>query len=720
MLPVTVNVYIDWDNNGNFTGTYDNVSADTLNVGIRRGRSSVNDEFSPGTCTFSLSNESGRYSAYNASSPLYGLILPGLPVKVTATHNSTTYDIFCGYITDYSEQRAQGSAPVVSVNATDGSDILRFGQVRTPLYTAKRVDEILTGILDDASWSASLRDLDTAAESPAYFWAYKQPPLDAMRAAVKQELGGQLFLSAGGKVTFRNRYARSNAALAATVTSAQSLGYEVRREQVTDKVQHSLGNITPDTTASVLFMLNPAGRQLRPGKTYIYNTIEAEIPPSTGLITPTPVGSETADVVSTTSTASMLSGTSHNVSMPATVNAGDLLLAFIATSCATDGNEVTKPAGWVEMETKEEDGEKGTYLRLSSFYKIAVGDEGSSTVDFRTDVAATGNAQVIRLAAGDYNGLPFGSQPVATTDTTQPTPPTLEPSSGYDSYRSVAVCAVVPGGSQSITAYPSGHGENQTTTSSVLTSCSRSVLADSDTPEAFTINSMASPVNLTAITQTVLIRSAMTDYAVNSEQNGTGTDKTAQVSVDTFTSYGNGVMTVFDNLDSVPVYLNRFQIRGYALRSSNDERTFTATVTTPIVTGQVLSDAFEFQNNADGVSGYANYRASVLGAFQPRPQVRLSPRNDSEMALVLGTEIGSRVRLQNTTGQYPTNVSLDAFVEGISLSFSPGVMVDAQWSMFSDDQANGKMFRISGAAGGGQDYSQIAAETGNGYDRIAY
>lgn len=722
MLPVTVRCYIDWDANGNFTGTYDEVSAETLNVSTRRGRSSVNDEFSPGTLSLALENSSGRYSAYNSSSPLYGKILPGLPIKVTATHNSITYPIFYGYITDYTEQRSQGSSPVVAINATDGSDILRFGEVKIALCAGKRVDQILTDILDDAGWSASLRDLDQAIESPDYFWAYRRPPLDAMRDAVKQELGGQLWLSADGKVTFRNRYARSSAPLLATITSAQSVGYDVRREQVIDKVQHSLGNLSPETNASVLFTLSPTGRELRPGTTYVYNTIEAETNSAAAdITTPQPVGSTVPDVVSTTATASMASSTTHNVAMPATVAVGDLLLVFLSTSGTDQDNTVNTPSGWTALSTAEEANGSAYYLRFSTFYKVARGDEAGGNVNFQTSNVAEGHAHTIRIAAGDYYGEPYAASASVSVDTATPLPPVITPAAGFDSYRSIAAAAVTPGASVTISGYPAGHTDNRLTTADELATCTRSILATSESPETFALSSMLAFPNLNCITQTVLVRASMTDYSANSAADGSGTDKTAQVTIDSFEAFGNGFRVVLNNQDAAPCYLTKFQIRGKAIRSSNDDRTISVSVGSPIITGQVLNDSFSFQNNVDAVTGFATYRAAVLGAFQPRPQVSLMPRTDAEMALVLGADIGSRIRLQNATGQWPTKIDLVAFVEQIALNFSPGVLVSAQWSMYSAEQANGTFFRISGSAGAGKDHSKIApAAATSGYDRITY
>ena len=55
---------------------------------------------------------------------------------------------------------------------------------------------------------------------------------------------------------------------------------------------------------------------------------------------------------------------------------------------------------------------------------------------------------------------------------------------------------------------------------------------------------------------------AATDYQFNSEADGTGTDKTAQVAIEDFTSYGGGASIQWNNLDSSPLYAMRAEVRG--------------------------------------------------------------------------------------------------------------------------------------------------------------
>ena len=84
MVTTTYQLEVDWDNNGDYVGTYDNVSSETFNVQFRRGRdyaSQVSGNSTAGKLTAVLNNEGGKYSPSNAASVLAGNLEVGRPVR---------------------------------------------------------------------------------------------------------------------------------------------------------------------------------------------------------------------------------------------------------------------------------------------------------------------------------------------------------------------------------------------------------------------------------------------------------------------------------------------------------------------------------------------------------------------------------------------------------------------------------------------------------------
>lgn len=127
-------------------------------------------------------------------------------------------------------------------------------------------------------------------------------------------------------------------------------------------------------------------------------------------------------IADTVNTAFNTNTTSHNVAMPATVNAGDLLIMAFSSHSATG---ITTPSGWTL-----EDSTANVDVRLSIMTKVAAGTEGGTTVDVVTAAVEAGAAVVIRIAAGTYTSMERTT--AATGSSAIPTPAQLSPSWGTE------------------------------------------------------------------------------------------------------------------------------------------------------------------------------------------------------------------------------------------------------------------------------------------------
>lgn len=113
--------------------------------------------------------------------------------------------------------------------------------------------------------------------------------------------------------------------------------------------------------------------------------------------------------------------TAHNVNMPGTVNAGDLLLVSIVLDGA---DAVTTPSGWTFLIDSNDSGGGGT--RTWVYYKYAAGTEGGTTVNFVSSGSRTANAVTFRI--GSAATAPQAVQNVYASSSAAPTP--LTPSWG--------------------------------------------------------------------------------------------------------------------------------------------------------------------------------------------------------------------------------------------------------------------------------------------------
>ncbi len=235
----------------------------------------------------------------------------------------------------------------------------------------------------------------------------------------------------------------------------------------------------------------------------LVTTVPALASPPTASVTETAFGTDT---------------TSHNVDMPATVDAGDLLIVLFTN----DGNAtVTTPSGWTLLASTAD----WPHVRLSVYYKIAGGTEGGTTVNFVTSASEQAAAQVYKIT--DWHGTtPPEISTAATGTDTRPNPASLDPS-GWDVADTlwIAVAGQDRGAQSGPTAYPASYTDGTSTLSSDGTgscrtlSARRVLAAASENPGAFTI-----PVSEQWVAFTIAVRPAPHDLTIDSTEGGSVTD----------------------------------------------------------------------------------------------------------------------------------------------------------------------------------------------------
>jgi len=223
-------------------------------------------------------------------------------------------------------------------------------------------------------------------------------------------------------------------------------------------------------------------------------------------------------VASVTETAFGTDTTDHDVSMPATVDAGDLLIVLFTND---GGATVTTAGGWNLLASDA----NGTQVRLSVYYKIAAGTEGGTTVNFATSGVEQAAAQVYRIT--DWHGTTPPEISTAVTGTsTAPDPASLDPA-GWDAADTLwlAVAGQDRGDQSGTTAYPASYTDGISTLSSdgnksCQTHSARRVrAAASEDPGAFTI-----PVSEQWVAFTIAVRPALCNLTTSSTGGGSVTE----------------------------------------------------------------------------------------------------------------------------------------------------------------------------------------------------
>lgn len=98
--------------------TFASIKNDVKDILITRGRTGQDGHMNAGTLTLVLDDQAGTYNPENASSSLAPNVVPLRPIRVRATHNAITYDLFFGFITRI-EHNPAPSAQETRIEAMD-------------------------------------------------------------------------------------------------------------------------------------------------------------------------------------------------------------------------------------------------------------------------------------------------------------------------------------------------------------------------------------------------------------------------------------------------------------------------------------------------------------------------------------------------------------------------------------------------------------------------
>jgi hypothetical protein len=144
--------------------------------------------------------------------------------------------------------------------------------------------------------------------------------------------------------------------------------------------------------------------------------------------------------------------TAHLVNMPATVNAGDLLIVAIEMYFdeLTGGSSITTPSGWTSKSSVTQNFATTDSHRFAVFLKVAAGSEGGGTVDFATaDATTSAAAHTWRVHAGTWGGTLADVEHNADTGGgtgSNPNVGSLSPSWGADVWLSMPLLGSITSG----------------------------------------------------------------------------------------------------------------------------------------------------------------------------------------------------------------------------------------------------------------------------------
>lgn len=199
-----------------FNGTtFESVSSDLKSVATKRGANRTEQpaiRYESGTGSVVLKNNDREFDPTNLSGPHVNAgvtqVQPMRPIRLRATWNAVTYDLFRGFIDSWDLDWNGPNWSEVTVPFTDGFKVLASYD-RVPLTTPVGEGELssarITRILDSVVWPAGLRTIATG-NSPMQATDLGGSALTECFLTADSEVG-EFYIGGNGNVVFRNRHA---------------------------------------------------------------------------------------------------------------------------------------------------------------------------------------------------------------------------------------------------------------------------------------------------------------------------------------------------------------------------------------------------------------------------------------------------------------------------------------------------------------------------------
>jgi hypothetical protein len=143
----TVGVEIAFATTPFVTPTWTDVSDFVMSGDVTRGRTTELDKIRAGQCSLVLSNEDRRFDPTHTAGPYWPNVLPMRRLRIRATYDTVTYDVFNGYIDRWEQQYEHPQVAYAIVTATDAFKVLAAKDLPSSAYAT----EVL-------------------ADGPAYWW----------------------------------------------------------------------------------------------------------------------------------------------------------------------------------------------------------------------------------------------------------------------------------------------------------------------------------------------------------------------------------------------------------------------------------------------------------------------------------------------------------------------------------------------------------------------
>jgi hypothetical protein len=202
------------------------LSSQTRQVKIRRGRNIMRDTYEAGTCTVRVIDQNGDFNPQNPASPYFPFLNPLRKIRVAATTPTSQAFLFSGYVTNYNYTYPKGEElGYVDIECSDAFRLLAMANVSTVADAGNgqtagtRIDKIL----DEMDFPSSMRIIDAGSTTVQADPGDLRSGLLAIQVAEFTEQGA-FFIRADGEAEFKDREAVVDSLAVAPIEFNQTTG----------------------------------------------------------------------------------------------------------------------------------------------------------------------------------------------------------------------------------------------------------------------------------------------------------------------------------------------------------------------------------------------------------------------------------------------------------------------------------------------------------------
>ncbi len=206
---MTIEVLVDWDNNGNYTGTYDDITADVKSVNWRVGmREAYQEMADENTAKVIVNNATGKYNPENSSSVLYGNLLPHrrMQIKMDSVIMWTGWIAFP--VVNWTRMGAQSGKYEAELTGIGAKRFLDKLEATISLQSTVTGDTIIQSLLTDSDLdtiSTDFTQIDTGDVDMDYFGDGQASSTFQSIADVTRAERGRFYIDRQGRAAWWNR-----------------------------------------------------------------------------------------------------------------------------------------------------------------------------------------------------------------------------------------------------------------------------------------------------------------------------------------------------------------------------------------------------------------------------------------------------------------------------------------------------------------------------------